>query len=83
MSYCPYPSRCVYDDCRRSGSHFCGRVECVYPQRCIELLNEMIARVEERQLPGWKIRCKGLKEQRAKLQRQMKGSGKVRLKNGG
>jgi len=30
MSNCPRPGKCIYDDFRRCGVHFCVRAKCMY-----------------------------------------------------
>lgn len=30
MSNCPRPGKCIYDDFRRCGVHFCVRANCMY-----------------------------------------------------
>lgn len=69
MGCCPYPAKCVYDDFGRCGVHFCVRPVCVYPGRCIELINAEINRVIVNGRPGWENRYAVLKAERDRLLR--------------
>lgn len=39
MPCCPYPSRCEYNDYKKTGVHFCALAKCLYQTQALHLIS--------------------------------------------